>query len=101
MERGDNLRFFVQSEIFRIEFLPLAGVAEKLGSRRWKNRQVLQTLVPRKMGDDLCLKLRPIAPGNDRDLYDAEQGMQQLRRIAIDRHLALSQGPVQIEHHQS
>jgi len=52
------------------------------------------------MGDELFLKQRPIASGNDGDFDNAEQIVQQPRHVGVDRRFALGKRAVQIEHNQ-
>ena len=66
VERADDPLFVVRREVFRVECLPGARVAEELCSARGKKRQVQQAFVMGQMGEQLLFELWPGASGNHR-----------------------------------
>lgn len=53
------------------------------------------------MVDHLRFELREIAARNDRDLYDAEQALQQRCHFVVNGSLALRQRTVKVEYDQA
>src|ERR1700688_4003849 len=78
LESTQNLVSFLRSKVFRINLFPSRGVVlVGLCSAGWKQRQICQGFVMRKVGEQLFFELRPIPSGDHRYSDDQEQIMQQ------------------------
>src|ERR1035441_661394 len=98
--RTDDFLFFIRGEIFRINLLPIPFVLEELCSTCRKEGQIHQAFVMGKIGEQLLIKLRPIASGDYGHFDDTEKGMQQCRHFSVKRRFTFGKCTVQIENNQ-